>query len=415
MIKLCRQKTQNQVLGRSAGVPCEVASGLRSHGFEAEADASGMEREAVRYCKKRHMLSDFKEEERKDGMIVKNEASSDGESTHRCDNSVECSIVNATRGVSSNVEKANRSKNLCEDVENARCKLGAGGVVCPSVENFEMQIVRRQCTDCKLGTGGVVCPSARVDAIDAEGQCVSCKSGVGGAERPNAIESDLWMNACAMRKPRSESTCSNQITVRKLMILFLVTMLMSGCYGKIDYSKGWSQWFDDPQSAWANGEAEQLMFQEHYPTPEWGVDDGHVPPETHIMQDKPLPECDWSEYEWNPDTPNISKNPPVEKLGSAIVSCIVILAALFKYASSIFKSRRRTVHALVFVLVSLLTMFVRTDAMDSQQAQNFAKVCNWLDQPSRLFENMHADPPVDLNDEDSYTVSVAGSADQVGW
>ena len=27
---LC-QKTQNQVLGRSAGVPCEVASGLRSH------------------------------------------------------------------------------------------------------------------------------------------------------------------------------------------------------------------------------------------------------------------------------------------------------------------------------------------------------------------------------------------------
>ena len=28
-----RQKTQNQVLGRSAGVPCEVASGLRSHLF----------------------------------------------------------------------------------------------------------------------------------------------------------------------------------------------------------------------------------------------------------------------------------------------------------------------------------------------------------------------------------------------
>ena len=27
------QKTQNQVLGRSAGVPCEVASGLRSQCF----------------------------------------------------------------------------------------------------------------------------------------------------------------------------------------------------------------------------------------------------------------------------------------------------------------------------------------------------------------------------------------------
>ena len=36
-----RKKTQNRVLGRSAGVPCEVASGLRSHGFEAMIDDTG--------------------------------------------------------------------------------------------------------------------------------------------------------------------------------------------------------------------------------------------------------------------------------------------------------------------------------------------------------------------------------------
>ena len=35
------QKTQNRVLGRSAGVPCEVASGLRSHGFGAMEDDPG--------------------------------------------------------------------------------------------------------------------------------------------------------------------------------------------------------------------------------------------------------------------------------------------------------------------------------------------------------------------------------------
>ena len=110
-----RQKTQNRVLGRSAGVPCEVASGLRSHGFgaveddagkttmcrshgfgatvqdsetetmclrsygfEAEADASGMMKRAMQPCDERHMLSDFKEEECKDGMIAKDDASSDG-------------------------------------------------------------------------------------------------------------------------------------------------------------------------------------------------------------------------------------------------------------------------------------------------------------------------------------------------
>ena len=38
-----RPKTQNEVLGRSAGVPCEVVSGLRSHGFEATVQDSEAE------------------------------------------------------------------------------------------------------------------------------------------------------------------------------------------------------------------------------------------------------------------------------------------------------------------------------------------------------------------------------------
>ena len=53
----------------------------------------------------------------------------------------------------------------------------------------------------------------------------------------------------------------------------------------------------------------------------------------------------------------------------------------------------------------MLVMFVRTGAMDAQQAQNFVKVCNWLDQPPHLFENMLVDPPVAINNEDSYSVS----------
>ena len=186
---------------------------LRSHGFEAEADASGMMRKTVRCCNKRHMLSGFMEEERKDGMITENDASSDGERARRCDNSVECSIVNAMRGVSSKAEEADRSKNSHENVENASCKLGTGGVVCPSVKNCEVQIVRRQCADCELGTGGVECPSTKVDTMQnakeqcvrcelgtgrvvcpsakmqvVNGQCISCKLGVGGVVRPNATE-----------------------------------------------------------------------------------------------------------------------------------------------------------------------------------------------------------------------------------
>ena len=115
------------------------------------------------------MLSDFKEEERKDGMIAKNDASSDDESAHRCDNSVECSIVNATYAeFRAMPRKRIAAKTRARNVESASCKLGTGGVVCPSVENCEKQIVRRQHADCKLGTGGVVCPSVKVDAIDAK-------------------------------------------------------------------------------------------------------------------------------------------------------------------------------------------------------------------------------------------------------
>ena len=177
------QKTQKRVLGWSAGVPCEVASGLRSHGFEAEADTSRIMKRAVRPCDERHMLSGFKEGDRKDNMISENYALSDSENAHcckgacknseknaackivrsvgntdRCDDSIEYNGVNATCGVSSDVEKANRYRNSCENVENASCELGTGRVVCPSVEDCEVRIVRRQRADCKLGTGGVECP-----------------------------------------------------------------------------------------------------------------------------------------------------------------------------------------------------------------------------------------------------------------
>ena len=281
-----REKTQNRVLGRSAGVPCEVASGLRSHGFEAtvqdagketmcqrshgfeatvqdseaetmclrshgfeatvqdagketmcqrshgfeatvqdseaetmclrshgfeaEANASGMMMRVVRPCDERHIRSSFKEGDREDGMIAKNCTLNDDEvayrcngtsknsevnaereivksveNTDRCDESNECDSANAMRGISSDVEEANRCENSCRNVENASCKLGTSGVECPSVENFEMRIVRRLRADCKLGTGGVECPSAKVDTMQNE-QCVSCKLGTGGVVCPSA-------------------------------------------------------------------------------------------------------------------------------------------------------------------------------------------------------------------------------------
>ena len=276
LIMTLSQKTQNRVLGRSAGVPCEVASGLRSHGFEAtvqdsrketmcrshgfeameddpgrktmqqfphgfeaEANASGMMMRVVRPCDERHIRSSFKEGDREDGMIAKNCALSDDEvayrcevnaereivksveNTDRCDESNGCDSVNAMCGVSSDVEKANRGKNSYKNVGNASRELGTGGVVCPGVESCEMQIVRRQSADCKLGTGGVECPSAKVDTMQnakeqcvscelgtggvvcpsakmqvVNGQCISCKLGVGGVVRPNAtegvMEDDPW-------------------------------------------------------------------------------------------------------------------------------------------------------------------------------------------------------------------------------
>ena len=121
-----RQKTHNQVLGQSAGVPCKVASGLRSHGFEAEAGASGMMKGTKRPCDERHMLSGFKDGDREDGMIARNDASSDSEGAHHCDETIEYDIVNAMCGVSSDVEKANCCGNSCENVENASSKLGTG-------------------------------------------------------------------------------------------------------------------------------------------------------------------------------------------------------------------------------------------------------------------------------------------------
>ena len=78
--------------------------------------------------------------------------------------------------------------------------------------------------------------------------------------RPNVTVSDLWTNALAMRKAQSEHACLKSIAVKKFVILILVTMVVDGCYGKVDYSTGWSQWFDNPHVAWASGEAEQLMF-----------------------------------------------------------------------------------------------------------------------------------------------------------
>ena len=105
------EKTQNRVLGRSAGVPCEVASGLRSHGFGAEADANGMMKKAVRYCKERRTQSGFKKEERKDGMIVGSDALSDGESA--CDGSKN-SETNATCEIVGSVENADRCDNATE-------------------------------------------------------------------------------------------------------------------------------------------------------------------------------------------------------------------------------------------------------------------------------------------------------------
>ena len=183
-------------------MPCEVASGLRSHGFGAtvqdseaetmclrshgfeameddprkktmrqcshgfgaEANASGMMRKAVRCCDERRMLSGFKEGDREDSVIMRNHASSDGEraflcnstnensevnaereivksvgNTDRCDESNECDSVNAMCGVSSDVEKANRGKNSYKNVGNASRELGTGGVVCPGVESCEMQ------------------------------------------------------------------------------------------------------------------------------------------------------------------------------------------------------------------------------------------------------------------------------------
>ena len=211
-------------------MPCEVASGLRSHGFEAkeddagketmcrhshgfeaEANTFGMMRRAVRHCDERHALSGFKEGDRKDGMIAKNCALSNDdvayrcngtnkssevnaerkivksvENIDRCDESNESDSVNAMRGISSDVKEANRCENSYRNVENASCKLGTGGVVCPSVANCEKQIVRRQHADCKLGTGGVVCPSAKDDAMNARERCASCKLGTGGVVCPSA-------------------------------------------------------------------------------------------------------------------------------------------------------------------------------------------------------------------------------------
>ena len=123
------------------------------------------------------------------------------------------------------------------------------------------------------------------------------------------------------------------------MILIFVTMLVNGCYGKVDCSTGWSQWFDDHQAAWPSGEAVQLMFQEHYPTPKWGVDDGYVQSESPSAQDELLLESDLSECEceWNPDLPDTSETTSVRRLGDMFVSFVLLLLDPFRYAISITK------------------------------------------------------------------------------
>lgn len=50
-----------------------------------------------------------------------------------------------------------------------------------------------------------------------------------------------------------------------------------------------------------------------------------------------------------------------------------------------------------------MIVLAKASAMDVQHAQNYARVCKWLDQLPRLFENVLADPPVVHNDEDDYS------------
>ena len=64
-------------------------------------------------------------------------------------------------------------------------------------------------------------------------------------------------------------------------------------------------------------------------------------PEPPTVQDEPLPECDWSEHEWNTDPPESSESTSDGGLGGAIASCIFLLVAPFKYAGMYLERRDR--------------------------------------------------------------------------
>lgn len=140
-------KTQKRVLGRSAGASKGMASNLLSHGFGAVVQDSGMEnmcrfphgfgamvqdsgmetmflshgfgagahifgmlKGAALPTEERHMLSDIEEGSCEDGVNTKDNAWSKIENEFRCDDSY-------------------------PKDKNARCKLGTGGVVCPSIKD----------------------------------------------------------------------------------------------------------------------------------------------------------------------------------------------------------------------------------------------------------------------------------------
>ena len=56
-------------------------------------------------------------------------------------------------------------------------------------------------------------------------------------------------------------------------------------------------------------------------------------------------------------------------------------------------------------VITLMMVLAKANAMDVQRAQNSARGCKGLDQSPHLFDNMPANPPIGLNDENSYFVS----------
>ena len=193
----------------------EVHCRCLSHGFEAEADASGMFKLGRFPHVKRHTLSGIKGESRNDG--------------------------------------------LSEDGEGTRRELGTGRVVCPSAEDNRVN-EEEGSVGCKLGTGGVVCPNAK------RNESISRKLGTSGVVCPNAIKKGKY--------PQTGSW-----NVGYFMTILMIMMMVNGCHTKDDFTwhnSGWANWFDDPLAAWQNGEAFKLMHQEEFPDLDW---DQYQPPD----------------------------------------------------------------------------------------------------------------------------------------